>query len=106
MLNYQLQVSLHLHHNATGWTGGYLLPVPTNGYVYQDGVGTSQDGNPIEAWCRLPFNNERSPRYRKRWRRAVFDMTVDTYSMLNIGYDLGYGNPMVQPSAPGSPTVH
>ena len=76
-----------------------------DGYVYQDSVGTSQDGAAIEAWCRLPFNNDKSPRVRKRFRRAVFEVAVDGYSQVNISYDLGYGNPNVQPSAPTTDQV-
>jgi hypothetical protein len=71
-----------------------------DGYVYQDGVGTSFDGGAIEAWLRLPFNNMKSPRMRKRFRRAVVEMTVESYSDINIGYDLGYGSLDVQPAAP------
>lgn len=71
-----------------------------NGYIYQDNVGTSQDGAPIEAWIRLAFNHTKSPRVRKRYRRAIFEGVVQAYSMLNISYDLGYANPDVQPSAP------
>jgi hypothetical protein len=70
-----------------------------NGLVYQDNIGTSQDGNPIEAWIRVAFNHSRSPRVRKRYRRAVFEGVVAAYSKLNISYDMGYGNPDVQPSA-------
>lgn len=71
-----------------------------NGFVYQDNVGTSQDGAPLEAWIRLAFNHTKSPRVRKRYRRAVFEGFVEAYSKLNISYDFGYANPDVQPSAP------
>lgn len=73
-----------------------------NGFVYQDNIGTSQDGNPIEAWIRLAFNHTKSPRVRKRYRRAIFEGVVESFSMLNISYDLGYGNADVQPSAPAA----
>ena len=76
----------------------------TNGFVYQDNIGTSQDGNPIESWIRMAFNNDKSPRVRKRYRRAIFEGTVTAYTQLNFSYDLGYGNPDVQPSAPKSDT--
>lgn len=70
-----------------------------DGYVYQDNLGTSQDGSVIEAWLRLPFNSDKSPRIRKRFRRAVIEMVIDGYSSVNISYDLGYGNPDVMPAA-------
>jgi hypothetical protein len=76
-----------------------------DGYVYQDNVGTSQDGAAIESWCRLPFNNDKSPRIRKRFRRAVHEMTAEGYASVNISYDLGYSNPNVQPSAPAADSV-
>ncbi len=70
-----------------------------DGYVYQDNTGTSQDGAAIEAWVRLPFNHCKSPRVRKRFRRAIFEVTVAGFSQVNISYDLGYGVPTVNPSA-------
>jgi hypothetical protein len=71
-----------------------------DGYIYKDNVGTSFDGSTIEAWIRLAFNHEKSPRMRKRFRRAVFEGAVDYYAQVNITYDLGYGNPDVMPSDP------
>lgn len=89
--------------SATLSTGGEVVYFGSDdGYVYQDQVGTSQDGNAIEAWIRLPFNNNKSPRVRKRFRRAIFEMTVDSFSKVNISYDFGYGDPNVNPSAPSS----
>ena len=66
-----------------------------DGYIYKDYTGTSFDGQPIEAWIRLPFNHARSPMVRKRYRRAVFEVKSDGFSSVSIGYDLGYGNPDV-----------
>jgi len=37
-----------------------------DGYVYQDSIGTSFDGDAIEAWIRPVFNNLGSPRVRKQ----------------------------------------
>jgi hypothetical protein len=68
-----------------------------DGFVYEDNKGTSLDGMPIEAWVRLVFNHERSPRTRKRWRRAVIEARVASFSKINFSYDLGYGNPDVSP---------
>lgn len=68
-----------------------------DGYVYQDNIGTSQDGANIEAWCRLPFNNMKSPRVLKFFRRAVLETIVDNFSQVTIGYDLGYGDPNISP---------
>lgn len=71
-----------------------------DGFVYQDNIGTSQDGAPIEFWARLPFNNTKSPRVRKRYRRSILEVVAEGYARVSVSYDLGYGNPNVQPSAP------
>lgn len=76
-----------------------------DGYVYMDNTGTSQDGAVIEAWIRLPFNNDKSPRMRKRFRRAISEVTAEGYAQVNVSYDFGYGNPDVQPSAPAANNV-
>lgn len=70
-----------------------------DGYVYKDNTGTSQDGNPIEAWIRPVFNNVKSPQVIKRFRRAIFDVKTTGYARVNVSYDLGYANPDAQPSA-------
>ena len=62
-----------------------------DGYVYQDNSGTSFDGAVITAWIRLPFNNLKGPRLRKRYRAAILELVVEEYSELNVTYDLGYG---------------
>lgn len=66
-----------------------------DGYIYQDNIGTSFDGAVIESWIRPAFNHSKSPRQRKRYRRAVFEVKPYGYSQINIGYDLGYANPDV-----------
>lgn len=70
-----------------------------DGYIYMDNIGTSFDGDEIESWVRLPFNNIGSPQVRKRFRRAVLEIYVTSYSQVNASYDLGYGNSIVNPSA-------
>lgn len=76
-----------------------------DGYVYQDNVGTSQNGNPIEAWLRLPFNHSKSPQVLKTYKRAILEGVVRAYCELNISFDLGYGSPDVLPSAPVADTA-
>jgi hypothetical protein len=76
-----------------------------DGYVYRDLTGTSQDGQPIEAWVRLPFNSAKSPRIRKRFRRSILEVVAEGYAQVNVSYELGYGNPNVQPSAPSADQV-
>jgi hypothetical protein len=71
----------------------------TDGYVYKDNVGTSFDGAKIEAWIRPAFNNLGSPRVRKQYRRAIFEVACEGYSSVNVTYDLGYGAPSVTTAA-------
>lgn len=70
-----------------------------DGYVYHDNIGTSFDGQPIEAWCRLAFNNVKSPQVTKRMRRAILECATDAYSEIKFSYDLNYADPGTQPSA-------
>lgn len=77
----------------------------SNGFVYQDNVGTSFDGAVIGAWIRPAFNNLQSPLVRKTYRRAVFEVETEGYSRVNINYDLGYGTQNVEPAAIRSDTT-
>jgi len=70
-----------------------------DGYVYRDLVGTSFDGDVIEAWIRPAFNNLRSPNIRKTYKRAIFEVASEGYAEVNATYDLGYGSPDVEPAA-------
>lgn len=62
-----------------------------DGYVYRLDSGTSFDGEVIEHWLRMPFNHLKSPQVRKRYRYAVFEVSAEGYSGIDITYDLGYG---------------
>lgn len=69
----------------------------SDGYVYQDNVGTSFDGQAIESWLRLPFSHFGSPRYRKRFRRLICDMSVPGYTELRMSYEIDGGSAEVDP---------
>jgi hypothetical protein len=62
----------------------------TNGFVYRLDAGTSFDGAVIPANLSLVFNSIRSPRIRKRYRKASIEMTGDSYAEIQVAYDLGY----------------
>lgn len=62
-----------------------------DGYVYQDNIGTSFDGDPITSWIRFPFNNAKSPRVEKQYRSAILELVVEGYAQIDVTYDLGYG---------------
>lgn len=62
----------------------------TNGMVYRLDAGTSFDGQPIPADISLVYNTTGSPRVLKRYRKAMVELTGDSYAELSFGYDLGY----------------
>lgn len=66
-----------------------------NGYVYQADVGSSFDGEAIEAYLRMPFNNVGGPRIRKRFRKAVLEMAASGYSAIRFQPEFSYGDPDV-----------
>lgn len=70
-----------------------------DGYVYRDMVGTSFDGETIPARIRLAFNNIGSPRIRKSFKRAVFELDVEEYAEVQASYELSYGSSALSPSA-------
>lgn len=63
------------------------------GYVYQADVGSSFDGAPIEAQLRMPFNNISSPRLRKRFRKAMLEMSAAAYTAIRFQPEFSYGDP-------------
>lgn len=83
------------------WAGETLAGVERiffgsdDGYIYEDAVGTSFDGAAIESWVRLSFNHFKSPRVRKTFRRAVFELAVELSAQISVSYELGYGTPDV-----------
>lgn len=64
----------------------------TNGYVYELNVGTSFDGEVIPAHILTVFNNSKSPRLRKRYRRSILQFKAGNTASIRVGYDLSYGN--------------
>ena len=63
-----------------------------DGYVYQDGSGTSFDGAAITAYVRLAFNNVGSPAVRKYFRRADLEINSSAQIALKFAADLSYSN--------------
>ena len=62
----------------------------TNGMVYEMDAGTSFDGAVIPANIGLVFNGAGNHRLLKRYRKASFEATGDSYAEFDAGYDLGY----------------
>jgi hypothetical protein len=63
-----------------------------NGFVYALDVGTSFDGENINATLDLNYNSENSPRILKRYRRGSFEITGNGYCEFQFAYDLGYSS--------------
>lgn len=68
------------------------------GYVYEDQVGPSFDGELIAAYLRLPFNHVGTPAARKRFRRADLGLSATKPIALKFVEDLNYGSPLVSSS--------
>ena len=76
----------------------------TDGYVYQFDRGTSFDGVEMEAYIYLAYNFSNSPRQRKRFRQASFEVKGEGYSEMNFSYELNYGGTsLIQPSSTNIP---
>ena len=69
-----------------------IFGAATNGYVYELNVGTSFDGEVITATIIMTFNNSKSPRLRKRYRRSVLQFRAGSTAHIGVGYDLSYGD--------------
>lgn len=63
-----------------------------DGFVYQDRIGTSFDGDEIASYIRLPFNHCGSPALRKKFRRADLEIQSNKPLTLKFIPDLTYGS--------------
>lgn len=64
-----------------------------DGYVYELNRGSSFDGATIEAFVKVFFNHNKSPRDRKRYRLAVLDLVAVGAVSLSFLADFSYGDP-------------
>jgi len=66
-----------------------------DGYLYQLDSGTSFDGEEVEAFLRLPFNNLKSPRNYKRFRKIILELNTEASPTTEIKFipDFSYSNP-------------
>jgi hypothetical protein len=65
----------------------------STGMVYQMDKGTSFDGENIRAFVVFNWNSVKSPRIKKRFRRASIEMQSASYVGISFGYSLNYGDP-------------
>lgn len=66
-----------------------------SGNVYLADRGASFAGDTISAFFKLQFNNCKSPRVQKRFRKAVFEVGGSGYADFSVGTELGYSTPDV-----------
>lgn len=65
------------------------------GYVYEDQVGPSFDGEIVASYLRLPFNHVGTPAARKRFRRADLGLSATKPITIKFMSDISYGSPLV-----------
>lgn len=70
-----------------------------DGHVYQMDMGSSFDGEKINAYITLNWNSIKSPRLLKRYRRASVEAASDGYAEISFGYALGYANTAIPQGA-------
>lgn len=70
-----------------------------DGYVMQNDKGTSFDGAGINSFVTLNINAVKSPRLRKRFRRAVLELQGSSHVELQVGYSFDWANEFVLPHA-------
>ena len=72
----------------------------SDGHVYQFDVGTSFDGEAINAYFTLNWASMRNSRMLKRFRRASIELSGPSYATVDFGYSLAYANPLtLQPNS-------
>lgn len=72
----------------------------TNGFVYEMEKGQSADGADLEAFIRVAYNSSRSPRVRKRYRKAVIQTSVVSYATMRFSAEMSFGSSEVAPTTP------
>jgi hypothetical protein len=77
----------------------------SGGHVYQLDIGTSFDGDAIDAYLIFNWNPTRSPRTIKRYRKASIEMQGGAFAQIQFGYNLSYGRAGVPPETSRSYTA-
>lgn len=61
-----------------------------DGYVYQNDIGTSFDGQPVLAYLRLAYNFNKDPKRYKRYRQADFQIQANGPATLQYTFDYNF----------------
>lgn len=64
----------------------------SDGWVYEMGVGSSFDGDSYTSFAKIYYQNSRSPRVRKHYRRMVLELDAVLYAALSFTYELSYAD--------------
>lgn len=70
---------------------GRLWFTSDDGYVYQDDVGPSNDGEERICSLRTSYSNQGDPNTRKRYRRIIITCTSDSYLLASFGFSYDKG---------------
>lgn len=63
-----------------------------DGFVYEMDVGTSYDGEEIEAYLQLPWDSEGSLDVIKRWHKTIIEMDATPDTQIGVMAEFDYGN--------------
>lgn len=74
ILPFNYPVAMTCVCNAEVAADEVVLMGGADGFVYEMNKGRSFDGQNVYASLRLAFNHSRSPRIRKRYRKAIFEL--------------------------------
>lgn len=74
-----------------------LVGAEEDGWVYELDKGTSFDGEEIDAFVRLAFNNVGSPTQKKRWHKITLEVDTEGVIDLSLVAEFAYGSPLQPP---------
>lgn len=69
----------------------------SDGYVMQNDKGTSFDGARINSFANLNINAVKTPRLRKRFRKAVVEVQSSAHVEMKIGYAFEWATELILP---------
>jgi hypothetical protein len=69
----------------------------SDGFVMQNDKGASFDGAQINSFANLNINAVKTPRMRKRFRKAVLEVQGDAHVEMQIGYAFEWASELILP---------
>lgn len=70
----------------------------TDGNVYEMDAGSSFDGEAIEAFIKIFYWHQKSPRVLKHYRKAIVEMASELYSPITCQVEFSYGDTAIAAS--------